>query len=237
MVEEFAWRRDALTALRRRRCRRFAMFSRTIAAAGLRCRYRPLHNHVYGSEGGDGVVRKDPRPQAYHLVRQHFAVLGKALRENNGAIVKTVGDAIMASFSNPFDGLNCGTQIHRGFETFNANFGWTPVTIRSVFVGRCISVMPNNDYLRRWGAMSFSLKNLRKTRLLHRWRVSLRQNVNWPRLEGFGIRFPIIALPKRRWCRGGPRKHLTVRHSWCSLLTWRSKLNRTKQEQKRMQHC
>ena len=91
--------------------------------------------------------------------------------------------------------------------------------------------------VRVWAAMSFSLKNSRKTRLLHRWRVSLRQNVIWPRLEGFGIRFPNIALPKRRWCRGGPRKHLTVRHSWCSLLTRCSKFNRTKQEQKRMQHC
>ena len=116
------------------------MFSRTIAAAGLRCRYRPLHNHVYGSEGGGTeLCEKICDSRAYHLVRQHFAVLGKALRENNGAIVKTVGDAIMASFSNPFDGLNCGTQIHRGFETFNANFGWTPVTIRSVFTSVAVS--------------------------------------------------------------------------------------------------
>ena len=91
------------------------MFSRTIAAAGLRCRYRPLHNHVYGSEWGTGLCEKICDSQAYHLVRQHFAVLEKAARENNGAIVKTIGDAIMASFSNPLDGLNCGIQIHRAF--------------------------------------------------------------------------------------------------------------------------
>ncbi len=81
------------------------MFSRTIAAAGLRCRYRPLHNHVYGSEWGTGLCEKICDSQAYHLVRQHFAVLEKAARENNGAIVKTIGDAIMASFSNPLNGL------------------------------------------------------------------------------------------------------------------------------------
>ena len=146
----------------------------------------------------------------------------------NGAIVKTIGDAIMASFSNPLDGLNCGIQIHRDFETFNAHSGRTPVTIKvGLHVGRCISFSPQ----------AARLKNSRKTRLLHRWRVSLRLNVIWPRLKGFGIRFPIIALPKRRWCRVGPRKHLTVRHSWCSLLTRCSKFNRTKQEQIRMQHC
>lgn len=115
------------------------MFSRTIAAAGLRCRYRPLHNHVYGSEWGTGLCEKICDSQAYHLVRQHFAVLEKAARENNGAIVKTIGDAIMASFSNPLDGLNCDIQIHRHFETFNADSGWTPVTIRSVFASGAVS--------------------------------------------------------------------------------------------------
>ncbi len=89
--------------------------------------------------GGGGVVRKDLRLPGYYLVRQHFAVLEKAVRENNGAIVKTIGDAIMASFSNPLDGLNCGIQIYRDFETFNANSGWTPVTIRSVFASGAVS--------------------------------------------------------------------------------------------------
>ncbi len=52
-----------------------------------------------------GLCEKICDSQAYHLVRQHFAVLEKAVRENNGAIVKTIGDAIMASFSNPLNGL------------------------------------------------------------------------------------------------------------------------------------
>ena len=116
------------------------MFSRTIAAAGLRCRLRPLHNHVYGSEGGGTeLCEKICGSQAYHLARQHFAVLEKAVRENNGATVKTIGDANMASFPNPLDGLNCSTQIHRDFEIFNANFGWMPVTIRSVFTSGAVS--------------------------------------------------------------------------------------------------
>ena len=88
----------------------------------------------------------------------------------NGAIVKTIGDAIMATFSNPLDGLNCGIQIHRDFETVNAHSGRTPVTIKvGLHVGRCISVTLNNrlDYYgtaankaarlegRVWAAMSF----------------------------------------------------------------------------------
>ena len=57
------------------------------------------------SRGGTELCEKICGYQAYHLVRQHFAVLEKAVRENNGAIVKTIGDAIMASFSNPLNGL------------------------------------------------------------------------------------------------------------------------------------
>lgn len=94
-------------------------------------------------------MRKDPRLLAYHLIGQHFAVLEKAVRENNGAIVKTIGDAIMASFSNPLDGLNCGIQFHWDFEIFNAHSGRTPVTIKvGLHVGRFISVALNNrlDY-------------------------------------------------------------------------------------------
>ncbi|MEC7573947.1 MAG: adenylate/guanylate cyclase domain-containing protein, partial [Pseudomonadota bacterium] len=89
--------------------------------------------------GGTELCEKICGSQAYHLARQHFAVLEKAVRENNGATVKTIGDANMASFPNPLDGLNCRTQIHRDFEIFNANFGWMPVTIRSVFTSGAVS--------------------------------------------------------------------------------------------------
>lgn len=100
-------------------------------------------------KGSTALYEEIGDSQAYHLVREHFAVLGKAVRENNGSIVKTVGDAIMASFSDPLDGLKCGIQIHRDFEVFNAQSGRVPVTIKlGLHVGRCISVTLNNrlDY-------------------------------------------------------------------------------------------
>ena len=71
------------------------------------------------------------------------------MRENNGSIVKTIGDAIMALFADPLDGLNCSIQIHRDFEISCAILGWMPVTIKlGLHVGRCISATLNNrlDY-------------------------------------------------------------------------------------------
>ena len=43
---------------------------------------------------------------AYALVREHFALLGAAVQEHSGAIVKTIGDAVMAVFSRPTDALS-----------------------------------------------------------------------------------------------------------------------------------
>ena len=38
--------------------------------------------------------------KAFNLVRQHFGVLRDVIAANRGALVKTIGDAVMASFTN-----------------------------------------------------------------------------------------------------------------------------------------
>ena len=40
-------------------------------------------------------------PQAYNMVRDHFALLAGIVRDHDGAVVKTIGDAVMASFGDP----------------------------------------------------------------------------------------------------------------------------------------
>ncbi|MBX7059819.1 MAG: adenylate/guanylate cyclase domain-containing protein [Leptospirales bacterium] len=56
---------------------------------------------------------------AYQLVQDHFRILTEAVRANNGAIVKTMGDAIMASFSQPLDGLRAAAQMMHSMDDFN----------------------------------------------------------------------------------------------------------------------
>jgi class 3 adenylate cyclase len=38
---------------------------------------------------------------AYNLVREHFTLLAEVVRDHDGAVVKTIGDAVMASFDDP----------------------------------------------------------------------------------------------------------------------------------------
>jgi class 3 adenylate cyclase len=51
---------------------------------------------------------------AYSLVRDHFAVLRDAVREHSGAIVKTMGDSLMATFSSPDDGVAAALAMMSG---------------------------------------------------------------------------------------------------------------------------
>ena len=40
--------------------------------------------------------------KAFSLVHRHFDSLEQVINNHNGAIVKTIGDAVMATFLNPF---------------------------------------------------------------------------------------------------------------------------------------
>ena len=42
---------------------------------------------------------------AYNIIQEHFRVLTRVVRHHSGAIIKTMGDAIMATFSTPLDGV------------------------------------------------------------------------------------------------------------------------------------
>jgi class 3 adenylate cyclase len=60
---------------------------------------------------------------AYALVREHFALLGAAVQRHSGAIVKTIGDAVMAVFSRPTDAVLASLDILAQIERYNAEHG------------------------------------------------------------------------------------------------------------------
>ena len=56
---------------------------------------------------------------AYFLVRQHFEILNRVIRERSGVIVKTIGDAVMAAFERPEDAVRAGVEMIRELGRFN----------------------------------------------------------------------------------------------------------------------
>ena len=150
IVEEHAWKRDALTAHRATTLQAFRdLFDEDVLRPGDDVEIDYVTIMFTDLKGSTALYERIGDSRAYHLVREHFAILGTAIRENNGTIVKTVGDAIMGAFTNPADALRCAIRIHTDFEAFNATSGKEPITIKlGLHVGRCISVTLNNrlDY-------------------------------------------------------------------------------------------
>jgi len=61
---------------------------------------------------------------AYKLVQEHFDILTEVVKAHSGAIIKTMGDAIMATFSNPLDGLLASLDMLTKIEKMNQT--WRP---------------------------------------------------------------------------------------------------------------
>jgi class 3 adenylate cyclase len=56
---------------------------------------------------------------AYNLVQEHYKILAESVRANSGAVIKTMGDAIMATFSAPLDGVRAALEMMEKMKPFN----------------------------------------------------------------------------------------------------------------------
>ncbi len=87
--------------------------------------------------------------KAFSLVHQHFDRLGRVINENSGAFVKTIGDAVMASFLNPLDAVKAALEMNREITRFNRSFTTRDVILKiGIHKGPCIAVTLNDrlDY-------------------------------------------------------------------------------------------
>lgn len=82
---------------------------------------------------------------AYNLVRLHFDALEVAIREHGGAIVKTIGDAIMATFIQPAAGVAAALEMSRRLEAFNRTGSTDLVLKMGVHRGHAIAVSSNDS--------------------------------------------------------------------------------------------
>ena len=90
---------------------------------------------------------------AYKLVREHFGFLGEMVRQHDGALVKTIGDAVMAAFADPAQAVRAALAAQQNVEAFNRRNGHTDVIIKmGLHGGPCIAVR-SNDRLDYFGSI------------------------------------------------------------------------------------
>jgi class 3 adenylate cyclase len=84
--------------------------------------------------------------EALRLVREHFKILRDVIASEDGAIVKTIGDAVMATFPETRQAVRAGALIHRALEGLA-----TPADLAlkvGVHAGPCVAIDSNErlDY-------------------------------------------------------------------------------------------
>src|SRR5579872_6896134 len=90
--------------------------------------------------------------KAFNLVRQHFGVLRDVIAAHHGALVKTIGDAVMASFHEPLDAIRAALDMLAQIRRFNDSAGEELITLKiGAHVGPCLAVTLNErlDYFGR----------------------------------------------------------------------------------------
>lgn len=83
-------------------------------------------------------------PSAYALVRDHFKILHDAVSANHGGVVKTIGDAVMAVFSNLTEAFAAARAMHEQIAKMNSTQKVQLQLKSALHVGPCLAVNAND---------------------------------------------------------------------------------------------
>lgn len=104
-------------------------------------------------KGSTALYERLGDSDAYYLVKKHFKILTQVVKKYGGAVVKTIGDAVMATFMVSADAVRALFEMQTAFEIFNAQKNIKDDIIIKVGAhrGACIAVTSNErlDYFGR----------------------------------------------------------------------------------------
>jgi class 3 adenylate cyclase len=107
---------------------------------------------------------------AFDLVRAHFHALLEIISSEKGAVVKTIGDAVMATFLRPEHALAAGLKMRAAMDKLNANRGRQDLIVKiGIHEGPCLAVMLNErqDYFGQTVNIAARVQSLSTSQEIH----------------------------------------------------------------------
>jgi class 3 adenylate cyclase len=107
---------------------------------------------------------------AFDLVREHFHVLYDVVQAEAGAVVKTIGDAVMATFSTPDRALAAALRMREEMARINTERGNEDLLLKiGIHEGPCLAVRLNDtqDYFGRTVNIAARVQGLASSRAIH----------------------------------------------------------------------
>lgn len=152
VLEEVSWRSEAVTAAKVTAMQEFRdLFSSEVLSPGQNIAIGHVTILFTDLVGSTSLYETAGDSSAYGQVRSHFDFLAARIAKNSGSVVKTIGDAVMAVFHVPGDGLKAALEIQRELADFNKTRGEAFVLRIGLFSGPAIAVNSNDrlDYFGR----------------------------------------------------------------------------------------
>jgi class 3 adenylate cyclase len=107
---------------------------------------------------------------AFDLVRAHFHALLEIIGSEKGAVVKTIGDAVMATFVRPEHALAAGLRMRAAMDTLNVERGTKDLVVKiGIHEGPCLAVMLNErqDYFGQTVNIAARVQGLATSQSIH----------------------------------------------------------------------
>jgi class 3 adenylate cyclase len=97
-------------------------------------------------KGSTQLYQREGDLNAYALVRQHYGILSHCVTRQHGAVVKTIGDAIMATFEHPAEAVAAGLDMLRELPGMNQSSTHGDLVLKvGIHHGAAISVTLNDQ--------------------------------------------------------------------------------------------
>jgi class 3 adenylate cyclase len=107
---------------------------------------------------------------AFDLVRAHFHALLEIIASEKGAVVKTIGDAVMATFVRPEHALAAGLRMRAAMDALNTERGTNDLVVKiGIHEGPCLAVMLNErqDYFGQTVNIAARVQGLSTSQAIH----------------------------------------------------------------------
>ncbi len=107
---------------------------------------------------------------AFDLVRAHFHALLEIISSGKGAVVKTIGDAVMATFIRPEHALAAVLRMRAAMDALNAERGTADLVVKiGIHEGPCLAVMLNErqDYFGQTVNIAARVQGLATSQAIH----------------------------------------------------------------------
>jgi class 3 adenylate cyclase len=107
---------------------------------------------------------------AFDLVRTHFHILHQIVASEAGAVVKTIGDAVMATFASPHRAVTAAIRMRDAMQELNRQSGREDLLLKiGLHEGPCIAVSMNErqDYFGQTVNIASRVQGLADSRLIY----------------------------------------------------------------------